>query len=198
MPMTPVTMGIATMRPTYWYSKERSGHCPPAHEPGGFPNNALSNTALISSGFTTPRPDVTRIARPTSVTLRRYGANVEMTRRIVCLPIGRASVDRIVQGIAAGVGFLGGGVIFRREAGVQGLTTAASAWAVAAIGVVAGLGAYVAAVLVTALVLIILELDQIPLLRRMSERAEAAASASPRDRDQHEHHRPRGPHDRGP
>src|SRR5919204_427256 len=44
------------------------------------------------------------------------------------------SADRIVQGIAAGVGFLGGGVIFRREAGVQGLTTAASAWAAAAIG----------------------------------------------------------------
>ena len=109
-----------------------------------------------------------------------------------------ASADRIVQGIAAGVGFLGGGVIFRREAGVQGLTTAASAWAAAAIGVVAGLGAYIAAVLATALVLIILELDQIPLLRRMSEQAEAAASANPRDRDHHEHHRPRPPHDRGP
>jgi hypothetical protein len=53
----------------------------------------LSNTALISSGLTTPRPDVTTMARPTSPTLRRYGANVEMTRRIVCLPIGRASVS---------------------------------------------------------------------------------------------------------
>lgn len=108
------------------------------------------------------------------------------------------SADRIVQGIAAGVGFLGGGVIFRREAGVQGLTTAASAWAAAAIGIVAGLGAYVAAVLTTVLVLIILELDQIPLLRRMSEQAEAAASANPRDRDHHADHRPRPSDDRGP
>jgi putative Mg2+ transporter-C (MgtC) family protein len=106
-----------------------------------------------------------------------------------------ASADRIVQGIAAGVGFLGGGVIFRREAGVQGLTTAASAWAAAAIGVLAGLGAYLAATLATALVLLILELDQIPILRRLSERAETAAEANPRDR---EHHRPRAPHDRGP
>ena len=109
-----------------------------------------------------------------------------------------ASADRIVQGIAAGVGFLGGGVIFRRETGVQGLTTAASAWAAAAIGVVAGLGAYVAAALATALVLIILELDQIPFVRRMSQQAEAAASASARDGEHHEHHRPRSPHDHGP
>jgi putative Mg2+ transporter-C (MgtC) family protein len=109
-----------------------------------------------------------------------------------------SSADRIVQGIAAGVGFLGGGVIFRHKTGVQGLTTAAGAWAAAAIGVVAGLGAFVAAALATAVVLIILEVDQIPFLRRMSEQAEAAASANPRDRDHHEHQRPRARHDRGP
>jgi putative Mg2+ transporter-C (MgtC) family protein len=109
-----------------------------------------------------------------------------------------ASADRIVQGIAAGVGFLGGGVIFRRETGVQGLTTAAGAWAAAAIGVVAGLGAYVAATLTTFLVLIILELDQIPLLRRIREQAEAAAAANVRDQEPHDRRRPRAPHDRGP
>jgi putative Mg2+ transporter-C (MgtC) family protein len=109
-----------------------------------------------------------------------------------------ASADRIVQGIAAGVGFLGGGVIFRREAGVQGLTTAASAWAVAAIGVVAGLGAYVAAALTTALVLIILELDQIPLLRRVRQQAESAAAANLRGHEHHEHHRPRPSDERAP
>jgi putative Mg2+ transporter-C (MgtC) family protein len=109
-----------------------------------------------------------------------------------------SSADRIVQGIAAGVGFLGGGVIFRRETGVQGLTTAASAWAAAAIGVVAGLGAYVAAALMTALVLVILELDQIPLLRKIRQQAETAATANLHDQEHHEHRRLRAPHDRGP
>jgi putative Mg2+ transporter-C (MgtC) family protein len=109
-----------------------------------------------------------------------------------------ASADRIVQGIAAGVGFLGGGVIFRREAGVQGLTTAASAWAAAAIGVVAGLGAYVAAALMTALVLLILELDQIPLLRKIRQQTESAAAANLREHEHHEHRRPRPSDERGP
>jgi putative Mg2+ transporter-C (MgtC) family protein len=107
-----------------------------------------------------------------------------------------ASADRIVQGVAAGVGFLGGGVIFRHEAGVQGLTTAASAWAAAAIGILAGLGAYVAAALTTAVVLLILELDQIPFLRRIREQAEAAAASTAREREHHERRRAR--HDRGP
>jgi putative Mg2+ transporter-C (MgtC) family protein len=108
------------------------------------------------------------------------------------------SADRIVQGVAAGVGFLGGGVIFRREAGVEGLTTAASAWAAAAIGVVVGLGAYVAAVLVTAVVLIILELDQIPVLRKIREQAEAAAAANVPRHEHPEHHRPRPSDEPGP
>lgn len=98
------------------------------------------------------------------------------------------SGDRVIQGVAAGVGFLGAGVIFQREADVQGLTTAASAWAAAAIGVVVGLGAYVAAALTTAVVLIILELDQIPVLRKIREQAESAGQSG-----RHRHgHGPRG------
>jgi putative Mg2+ transporter-C (MgtC) family protein len=95
------------------------------------------------------------------------------------------SADRVIQGVAAGVGFLGAGVIFQREADVQGLTTAASAWAAAAIGVVVGLGAYVAAGLTTAVVLLILELDQIPLLRKIREQAESAEGARGRRRQRH-------------
>jgi putative Mg2+ transporter-C (MgtC) family protein len=109
-----------------------------------------------------------------------------------------ASADRIVQGVAAGVGFLGGGVIFRREASVQGLTTAAGAWAAAAIGVVVGLGAYLAAALITAIVLLILELDQIPVLRKVREQAEAAAASNVHQHEHPEHHRPRPSDDRGP
>jgi putative Mg2+ transporter-C (MgtC) family protein len=53
-----------------------------------------------------------------------------------------ASPSRIIQGLVAGVGFIGGGVILRLESEqrVEGLTTAASVWVVAAIGIATGLG----------------------------------------------------------
>ncbi len=57
---------------------------------------------------------------------------------------GMASFDptRIVHGVVAGVGFLGAGTIMRTEQQVHGLTTAASIWMVAAIGVAVGARAY--------------------------------------------------------
>lgn len=53
-----------------------------------------------------------------------------------------AEVTRTIQGIAAGIGFIGGGVIFKAadQHQVYGLTTAAGIWLTAAIGVAAGLG----------------------------------------------------------
>src|SRR5262245_8756770 len=72
--------------------------------------------------------------------------------------------DRVIQGVAAGVGFLGAGIIFRSETGPRGLTTAAASWATAAIGVLAGGGIYLAAILGTALMLLVLELHRIPFL----------------------------------
>jgi putative Mg2+ transporter-C (MgtC) family protein len=53
-----------------------------------------------------------------------------------------SALSRIAQGIVAGVGFIGGGVILRREdtKGVHGLSTAASIWIVAAAGLAAGCG----------------------------------------------------------
>lgn len=96
------------------------------------------------------------------------------------LLLGPDAESRIVQGILAGVGFLGAGVIFRRGMGdVRGLTTAAGAWAATAIGILAGAGAYLASVLGAVLVLVILELDQIPVLRRIHDRAESPGSSPP-------------------
>jgi putative Mg2+ transporter-C (MgtC) family protein len=77
----------------------------------------------------------------------------------------------VIQGVMTGVGFLGAGLIFQREQGVVlGLTTAASVWAIAAVGVLAGSGAYVASIIGAALVVFILELDRLPLLRRVAPR----------------------------
>ena len=64
---------------------------------------------------------------------------------------------RIIHGVVTGVGFLGAGSILRQEGYVHGLTTAASVWMVAAIGVSVGVHAYSLAVVGTILALVILE-----------------------------------------
>ena len=64
---------------------------------------------------------------------------------------------RIVHGVVTGVGFLGAGSILRTEGYVHGLTTAASIWMVAAIGVAVGVHAYSLAIVGTVLALIVLE-----------------------------------------
>ena len=56
---------------------------------------------------------------------------------------GPADPSRVAAGVVVGVGFLGAGTILRQERGVAGLTTAATIWAVAAIGVAIGAGLYV-------------------------------------------------------
>jgi len=65
---------------------------------------------------------------------------------------------RAIQAVALGVGFLGGGMIVTRPDGdrVKGLTTAASIWATAAVGIAAGLAHYVLAAGATALLLVVL------------------------------------------
>lgn len=56
---------------------------------------------------------------------------------------------RIIQGIVTGIGFLGAGVIMRDGFNISGLTTAASIWACAAIGIMVGVGFYTSAILLT-------------------------------------------------
>lgn len=65
----------------------------------------------------------------------------------------RADVARAISGVMGGVGFLGAGAIFRQGAGVRGLTTAASLWCTAAVGMACGFGMYKLALVTTALVL---------------------------------------------
>lgn len=73
-----------------------------------------------------------------------------------------AATSRVIQGLVAGVGFIGGGVILRREQSneVHGLSTAASVWIVAAVGVAVGGGLWVAASTGAALALTILLLGE--------------------------------------
>jgi len=88
-----------------------------------------------------------------------------------------ADLSRVVQGVVAGIGFLGAGTILKGhvkghsdEEQVKGLTTAAGIWLTAAIGVAAGMGREATAVLSTLLALGILAL--VPRLLRLVEKPE--------------------------
>jgi putative Mg2+ transporter-C (MgtC) family protein len=63
---------------------------------------------------------------------------------------------RIAAGVITGIGFLGAGTIIREREGVKGLTTAASLWVVAGIGLAIGIGLYKAAVVSAILAFIVL------------------------------------------
>ena len=70
----------------------------------------------------------------------------------------RTDPTRMAQGIMTGIGFLGAGVIFKEGLTVRGLTTAASIWVTAAIGILVGIGFWFAAIVGAISTLIVLAL----------------------------------------
>ena len=77
-------------------------------------------------------------------TLEAYGDKIDV------------DVTRIGAQVVSGIGFLGAGAIIRHGVSVRGLTTAASVWAVACIGLACGIGFYVGAVISTLLIWLVL------------------------------------------
>jgi len=74
---------------------------------------------------------------------------------------GGGDPARVAAGIVTGIGFLGAGAILHRRGEiVAGLTTAATIWAVAAIGMAAGAGLYLVSAVTTAIILIVLLLPR--------------------------------------
>lgn len=70
----------------------------------------------------------------------------------------RTDPTRMAQGIMTGIGFLGAGVIFKEGLTVRGLTTAASIWVTAAVGILYGVGFFYPAVVATLITLATLAL----------------------------------------
>ena len=72
-------------------------------------------------------------------------------------------ISRVAAGVVVGVGFIGAGVIFRgrQEEEVAGLTTAATIWVTASIGLAAGAGMYLISIIATAIITGILLLPKI-------------------------------------
>ncbi|MFH1846768.1 MAG: MgtC/SapB family protein [Candidatus Omnitrophota bacterium] len=75
--------------------------------------------------------------------------------------MGNTDPSRIAAGVVTGIGFLGAGAIIRYGTSVRGLTTAASIWAVAAVGLAVGAGMYMAASIATFVALLVLILSRV-------------------------------------
>jgi putative Mg2+ transporter-C (MgtC) family protein len=86
------------------------------------------------------------------------GATLFTVVSIHMLPIGQGGLDasRIPAQIVSGVGFIGAGAILHARGSVTGLTSAATIWVVAAIGMALGSGAYVEALGTAVLVMVVL------------------------------------------
>lgn len=81
---------------------------------------------------------------------------VLFTRLSQSIALGNGDPGRLAAQVITGVGFLGGGAILRTRGAVTGLTSAATIWAVTAVGMSIGVGAYGDAVGVTSLLLLVL------------------------------------------
>jgi len=87
----------------------------------------------------------------------------------------RADGSRVAAQVVSGVGFLGAGLIFVRRDSVRGLTTAASIWLVAAVGMAAGAGMFIVAPGVTLLYLVV-TVGIRPVSRKMPHATSTASS----------------------
>ena len=77
---------------------------------------------------------------------------------------GGVDVSRVAAGIVTGIGFIGAGVIFRGardDRHIVGLTTAASIWVTASIGLAAGVGMYLIATIVAVVTVVVLMLPRV-------------------------------------
>lgn len=105
------------------------------------------------------------------------------------------AVTRAVQGVLAGVGFLGGGVILKgvaNQANIRGLTTAASVWVAASLGIACGAGQWPVALIALGLTLLVLVVGG-PIERRLQRvagrRVAAGVRAPPAERGDGERQR---------
>jgi putative Mg2+ transporter-C (MgtC) family protein len=89
----------------------------------------------------------------------------------------KGDLTRVIQGIAAGIGFLGAGTILKLSdrMEVKGLTTASAIWLAAAVGTAAGLGEYAVAIATTVITLVILGLFR-PLEKYFDRRSRNGSS----------------------
>ena len=132
-----------------------------------------------------------RESRDSSAGLRTHMLVALGTALFIYVPLQTGmdaeAMSRVIQGLLAGIGFLGAGAVIKQsDSGkVRGLTTAAGIWATAAIGMTVGLGRETTAVISTVLVLVILSL-LLRLERRVARDQQERGEISPGERRERE------------
>jgi len=109
-----------------------------------------------------------------SAGIRTYGAIClgACVFGIVSLSVAGADPSRIAAQVVTGIGFLGGGLIFRQEGNyVSGLTTAATLWATAAVGLAVALGMYMISLLTAVLIYVLLFLPRLKWWKKISKKS---------------------------
>jgi putative Mg2+ transporter-C (MgtC) family protein len=108
-----------------------------------------------------------------SAGIRTYGAIClgSCVFGIVSLSVVGADPSRIAAQVVTGIGFLGGGLIFRQDDNyVSGLTTAATLWATAAVGLAVALGMYLISMLTALLIFSLLFLPRLKWWKKISKK----------------------------
>ncbi len=105
-----------------------------------------------------------------SAGIRTYGAIAlgSCIFGVVSFALVNADPSRIAAQVATGIGFLGGGVIFRQGDYVSGLTTAATLWATAAVGIAISFGMFAIGIFTALLIFLLLYLPKIPWWKKIS------------------------------
>jgi putative Mg2+ transporter-C (MgtC) family protein len=117
----------------------------------------------LGAGIGYQRERAGKVAGVRTHTLVSSGAAIFTLASIYGFSGTTVDISRVAAGVVVGVGFIGAGVILRgeREEEVAGLTTAATIWVTAAIGLAAGAGMYLVSVIATAIIAGILLLPKI-------------------------------------
>lgn len=105
-----------------------------------------------------------------SAGIRTYGA-ISLGACAFCLIglyISNPDPAKVAGQIITGIGFLGGGIIFRQGDYVTGLTTAATLWATAAVGMAVAFGMYFTAIVITTLLYLLLYLPRMAWWKKIS------------------------------
>jgi putative Mg2+ transporter-C (MgtC) family protein len=107
-----------------------------------------------------------------SAGIRTYGAIAlgSCMFGVIGLFTSGGDVTRIAAQVVTGIGFLGGGIIFRHGDDISGLTTAATLWATASVGLAIAFGYYFAGITVAMLIYLLLYLSRLPIWKKISPR----------------------------
>jgi putative Mg2+ transporter-C (MgtC) family protein len=119
--------------------------------------------AVLGAGIGYQRERAGKPAGLRTYTLISLGAALFTIASIYAFGAG-SDPSRVAAGVVVGIGFLGAGAIvrgFRGDGGVAGLTTAASIWVVAAVGLTAGAGMYLLSAIAALITWIVLSIPKV-------------------------------------